>query len=518
MEEQTLRDILVTANKKTGTRKAVIFDYGYITYSELHDNALFVATFLHKQGIKQGDCIAIQFDRSPEYIITYFAISFLGAIILPLNPKLPMEELVNVLNFCEVRFIITKNIVSLLKIHSPTLLKGMGMYNYQKKFIYFYSNLEGEYMFYNKKTFDIKNKICFLGRKIKKETPALILQTSGTMSNPKYIVLSHENILKNAQAHIASLGINSNDIVLITLPMFFGYCNTSQFIAHTMLKGTIVLLKGVFSPRKFLSLIEQEKITITTCVPTMLSYLLNYNHSSNYNITSLQYLCFGGSPISYDQLFLLKQKFPSVGFVQTYGQTEASPRITTLLPQYITVKKNSVGKAINGVKIYILNKNLVPLSPYQVGEIAIKGKNIMLGYYKNSEATNKVLKHGYLLTGDMGYLDDEGFLFLTGRERNLIICGGMNITPEEIEQQLNKHPGIKESIVIGTSHIIQGEVPIALVVLKKGVDLSEKDIITYCNKTLLDYKVPRRIIFKKNLPKTYNKKLKRTFREGLCHI
>lgn len=198
-----------------------------------------------------------------------------------------------------------------------------------------------------------------------------------------------------------------------------------------------------------------------------------------------------------------------IGIVQTYGQTEASPRVTCLLPKDSIRKLGSVGKALPGVEVRIFDDDCNEVLPNVKGEIVVKGKNVMRGYYKKPDETKKVLKDGWLHTGDIGMFDDEGFLYVVGRIKNIIISGGLNIYPEEIEELLRSIPAVQEAVVLPKFHELLAEVPVAKVVLRKGSKITERDLLKYCREKLEIHKVPSEVSIVSNIEKTYNGKIRR---------
>lgn len=230
---------------------------------------------------------------------------------------------------------------------------------------------------------------------------------------------------------------------------------------------------------------------------------------NKYDMSSLRYLCFGGGVMPVHKLKQIISFFEGTGIVQTYGQTEASPRVTCLLPKDCLRKIGSVGKPIPGVEIDILDKNGVPVKNGEKGEIVVRGNNVMKGYYKHQDKTEQTIINGWLHTGDIGRVDEEGYLYIVGRIKNVIISGGLNIYPEEIEEILINYEGIKEVIVFGEKHDILGEIPVAKVVTD-GCYIDEGQILEYSKKMVDAYKIPKKIIFCEQLEKTYNGKIRRT--------
>lgn len=289
--------------------------------------------------------------------------------------------------------------------------------------------------------------------------------------------------------------------------MYFGYCNTAQFLTQVYLGSSIYIYDGLFMPNVFFKIVQEEKITNFTAVPSILLMILNYRYHDKYDISSLKYIFFGGSSIPKQKLSLIMDKFSTIGFVQTYGQTEASPRITALLPCDAYRKLGSVGKPIKNVNVSIRDDAGNEVAQGQVGEVAVKGPNVMKGYYKREDITEQTIIDGWLYTGDLGFLDNEGYLYLTGRKKNMIISGGINIYPEEIEEILLLHQNVLEVCVLSESHPLLGEVPIAKIVLRDKQYVP--DFKKYCEDKLAAYKIPTKFYFVDELEKTYNGKIKR---------
>lgn len=269
----------------------------------------------------------------------------------------------------------------------------------------------------------------------------------------------------------------------------------------------LVIYDSAFIPKKFLSLIDEEKCTNTTCVPAMLFLVIKSCKREKYDLSTLRYLCFGGGMMPVDMLYKIIEFFNHTGMIQTYGQTEASPRVTALLPDQAVKKIGSVGKPIPNVQIDIVDEEDCPVKQGEIGEIVVKGPNVMKGYYKKPDITEKTLRNGWLHTGDLGKMDEEGYLYIVGRIKNVIISGGLNIYPEEIEEVLINYPPIKEVVVIAEHHDLLEEIPIAKVVLKNEGEVKVDDILQYCIKKLPSNKVPSRIIICSELEKTYTGKI-----------
>lgn len=489
-----INDLLLHQAKNDSV--AIKFGDKILRYSDWYKQALTIA-----QNIKEVSSnslnIAVFLPNSINYAIAYFAIQFSDKVIVPIGIQAKAPEIVSTLQYCEVDLVISDSE------HLKTLKNILDDYDYM---IDIYNIDSDEIVSLNNTKIPI-SKTDYIQQNGSEDDVAIMLHTSGTTSNPKRVMLTHENLISNVESNIASLNLSSSDKVLIALPMYFGYCNTAQFLTHLYMGASMVILDSVFLPKQFFQIVDREKITNFTGVPSMLLMLLDYRYSDKYDYSSLRYICFGGGKMPVEKLKLLIENYPSIGFVQTYGQTECSPRVTALLPEDALIKVGSVGKPILNVEVQIFDDNNKSLSQNEIGEIAVKGKNTMQGYYKQPEITRETIKNGWLYTGDLGYFDNEGYLYLTGRIKNIIICGGINIYPEEIEQLLLQHESVDDVCVIGEEHKMMGEMPVAKVVLKS--DTTTTELKQYCSQRLADYKVPIRFDFVESLPKTYNGKIKR---------
>lgn len=467
-----------------------------LSYNEWNNYSKSMSIFI-RRVLKESSTVALFLPNSINYAISYFAVMYANKVLTPIDIKARECEILSTLKYCEIDLIMTD-----LQ-HIEFIKRCCNKYDYK---INIYIVDTNEIILVNSEK-NFINKSDYLLFKNTEDDVAIMLHTSGTTSDPKRVMLTHKNLICNVESNISSLKFTSNDKVLIALPMFFGYCNTAQFLTHVYLGASIVILDSLFLPKQFFKIVEKEKITNFTSVPSMLLMLLNYNYSEKYDYSSLRYICFGGGKMPVEQLKQLIKKYPSIGFIQTYGQTECSPRVTALLPSYSLKKIGSVGTPITNVNVNIIDTQGNCLSSNKIGEIVVNGNNIMKGYYKKPELTKRTINNGWLHTGDLGYFDNEGFLYLTGRIKNIIISNGINIYPEEIEELLLQHESVEDVIVLGKKHKIKGEIPIAKIVLKSKI--TEFELKEYCSKRIADYKIPVEFEFVDYLPKTYNGKNKR---------
>ena len=462
-----------------------------ISYAETFDLASRNRTLMITAGASESN-IMLLIDNSIAYITSYWSASLAGATMIPLNPKLTLTELESETRYCDSNWLI----------YDPKYAKeasalrnslGIGLLESGPGFV-----------------LRLVAQALSSRRRVNDGEIAVMLHTSGTTGNPKKVMLSHHNLITNLQAHAESLSLLETDRVLIALPLYFGYCNTAQFLVHTHLGGEIVLYDPIpFFPKNFCSLVQKRRISAFTAVPTMLLTLANYKFLGNYDLSSLRYVCYGGGPSKASLIEDLMKKMPKTGFVQTYGQTEAGPRLTSLLPADALSRSGSVGKPIPGVELEIVDEEGRVVAPGVVGEIRARSTGITPGYYKNPEETAKVIKDGSLYTGDLAYEDGDGFLFLVGRKKNLIISGGINIYPEEIEDALRRCDGIQEAYVYGEPDDFLGEKVMAKVTLQENARPEKETLLRELKQRLASYKIPRDVQFVEEFSRTHTGKIRR---------
>lgn len=433
--------------------------------------------------------IALLLPNSINYAISYFGTLLSDHFVLPINPQIRAEEFKEVIEYTSIRIILTESK------YATFVMQALRECNFATAIIYV-----------NNLTFNIfKSQEGFFTKF--PDTPndlALMIRTSGTSAKPKFVMLSHKNIISNVKANVKALQIKREDKTLISLPMHFSYCNTAQFLSHVFCGATIVIMNGFFFPKSFIKLISTQKITTAFTVPSMIMSLINYRYVSHYNLSSLRMVCIGGDKMSPSLLKEAMKHMNNTQFVITYGLTEASPRVASLYVNRNNPEKfTSVGKAIPGIKISIKEPNTEG-----IGEVIISGDNIMLGYYKDPDETaNKICK-GWLQTGDLGYIDKDGDLFLIGRKKNIIISNGINISPEEIEAVIIQHPMVCDVKVFGKKDNWLGQIIVANVVSKDSNPIV--DLAKFCTERLDKRKIPKRFIYVKEICKTPSGKIIRS--------
>jgi long-chain acyl-CoA synthetase len=338
---------------------------------------------------------------------------------------------------------------------------------------------------------------------------AAIYYTSGTTGLPKGAMLSHVNILSSTVAIGKAVEASRRDVPLNCLPLFHTLAMTACMMVPIFAGMTNVLLEN-FLPQPVLKGFSEWKVTIFVGVPTMFAVLANMPHLERYDISHLRLGYCGGAPLTTAIVEKFESRFPAKLY-EGYGLSECSPLVS--VNRLNNRKIGSIGKAADRVKWKIVNEHGAEVPHNEVGEIIVQGPNVMMGYYKNTEASEEAFRDGWFHTGDLGYMDEDGFVFIADRKKDMIIVGGENVYPKEIENILTQHPSIQDAGVIGIDDSIRGEVPKAYIVPKLGASIDEKDILAFCREHLAQFKVPRSIELIDEIPKNVTGKiLKRVLR------
>lgn len=337
---------------------------------------------------------------------------------------------------------------------------------------------------------------------------AQIIYTSGTTGKPKGVMLSHSALRANVESIIEYLHITSSDRVMAVLPFFYSYGN-SIMLTHVAAGASLSVNQNFMYPNVILGQMAEHEVTGFSGVPSIFSILLYRSALRQYSFPALRYISQAGAPMSPAVAVELKRVFPGVEIFIMYGQTEASARLSYLPPKDIERKPGSIGRAISGVDLSLLDRDGRPVPQGEIGEIVARGENIMVGYWNRPEETDKVLRTTGLWTGDLAFQDSDGYFYIVSRKSDIIKSGSHRIGPQEIEDVIMEHDAISEVAVIGIIDEILGERIKACVVLKPGMECTEKEIRKHCRAILPAYKVPHVIEFFTELPKTATGKIKR---------
>ncbi|MET3194152.1 long-chain-fatty-acid--CoA ligase [Bacillus sp. OAE603] len=476
-------------------KAAVLFENEKITYRELNEYVDRLACNLASSGIRKGDKVALILGNCPEFIITYYGILRAGGVVVPINPIYSHEEISYILANSKTKAVIAH---SLLETMIVSLMKEMK--SIEKVYYVETNHLEfawEQLIAVEKSEYDFPL--------ITEEDLAVILYTSGTTGRPKGAMLSQRNLCSNAESIAQLTEFTADDRILAVLPMFHIFCMSVCINAPIICGGTIVISEK-FSPIDVIKTIMREKVTLFAGVPTMYSILLQLEGYSADHFKTLRICLSGGASLPIQVLQRFEKKY-KVNILEGFGCTETAP-VTAFNPLNGIRKVGSVGIDIPSVMNKIVDPvgNEVPRG--EIGELVVKGPNVMLGYLGMPDETYASIKNGWFHTGDLAKMDEDGYIYIVDRMKDMIIVGGYNVYPREVEEVLYKHPAIIEAVVIGVPDPIFGEQVKAFVVRNDHL-LSTDDLIVFCNQQLAKYKVPKEIEIINEMPKNSTGKILR---------
>lgn len=337
---------------------------------------------------------------------------------------------------------------------------------------------------------------------------AQIIYTSGTTGHPKGVMLSHQNLLLNVKAIQQRLSLRPDDSIVPVLPFVFSYGN-SVMLTHLLAGARLIVEENLLFSHCVLQAMQRESATGFSGVASNYAFLMKETGFCASNLPALRYATSAGGPMPLPLLARVRERFPSIDFHVMYGQTEASARLTMLPAPELQRKTGSAGTAVSGVKLKILVESGREAHAGETGEIFVQGPNVMLGYWQEDEGTQTRLRNGWLATGDLGYLDEEGYLFITGRQSELIKTGGFRVSPEEIEEVLLRHPDVADAGVCGVADELLGEIVVAGIVIPAEKEFSAKKLLAHCASQLTAFKRPKAIHRLDRVPRSPNGKILR---------
>ena len=479
-----------------------------VSYAQLNEFTNKVANFLYNDiGIRKGDKVSVYLPNMPEFVYLYLGIPRIGAIIGPVNALFKAREVQFVVGHSEAKAIVTippfMEMVNQIKGELPNL----------KHIIVIGEPVEGTLNFgelMDKASPDPSPMIEI----DEKEDPAAILYTSGTTGFPKGVLQTHFNIRRNAEMMRDFLKLGDNFRFMLILPLFHVNAQVVTIMGPLVIGASCILTPG-FSAQTHWETVAKYKASTFSAVPTILSILLRMPHE-NLDLSSLKFVVCGAAPLPIEVMKEFEATF-NCKVVEGYGLTEGTcASSVNPLPTETEDRRKigSIGIPLPGNEMKIVDDNGNDVPPTTKGEIIIKGDNIMKEYFKNPEANAETLKQGWLYTGDIGYMDEDGFFYITDRKKDMIIRGGENIYPREIEEVLYSHPDVSLATVIGVRDEVYGELPKAFVVLKEGKSVTEDEMIAYCKTKLANFKIPKYVEFRQTLEQTPTGKIvKQSLRE-----
>ncbi|PKR78300.1 long-chain fatty acid--CoA ligase [Halalkalibacillus sediminis] len=508
-----LSDQLSLTAKDNLSKPAYIFNGEETNYQTLEGSVTKFASSLKALGYKKGDHIGLVVGNTPHFVIGLYGALRLGLTVIPINPIYTADEISYIVNNGDVKGIITLDV--LFEKFEKMSESIPDVKNYIVGETKPDSSFESSPL--KEKTYSFtelvqKGSLELERPVLNDDDTAVILYTSGTTGKPKGAMLTHKNIFSNAKDTAEYLNINANDRVIAALPMFHVFCLTVALNAP-LVNGATVLIVPQFSPEAVFKITREHQATVFAGVPTMYNYLLQYPNEDEKDFSNIRLCISGGASMPVALLEKFEQHF-DVQISEGYGLSEASP-VTCFNPLDRPRQAGSIGKSIINVENKVVDENGNELPPGQVGELIVRGPNVMKGYYKMPEETQASIKDGWLYTGDMAQTDEEGYFYIVDRKKDLILVGGYNVYPREVEEVLYSHEQISEVAVIGEPDEDLGEAVVAFVVCNDE-NVTEDDLNELCKTKLAKYKIPKKIEFLEELPKnTTGKILRRSLRDQL---
>ncbi|WP_027364087.1 long-chain-fatty-acid--CoA ligase [Desulfotruncus alcoholivorax] len=487
-------------------KEALVYGDKRYTYAELNLEVNRLANALLVLGLSKGEKVALMMQNSDRYIIAFMAAMKVGAVVVPVNFRLATPEVEYIINHSDsVVFFFDPEYDQMVaslkgKITGVRQLISAGQSENSAE------AMEWDDLMTNASTSEP-------GVLVEEWDDCEILYTSGTTGRPKGALFDHHRILHVGMVMVVHMGVNPGDRLLHLAPLFHS-AQLNLFLVSGMYVGATHVVLRVFEPNTVLETLEKEKITLFFGVPTMYNFMLQVPDFESFNLGSVTRYGYGAAPMPAELVRQALTKFSTDQFYNLCGLTEGGPGGILLGPEDQLRKPGSGGKAIISTEARVVDDAGNDISPGQVGEFIIRGETIMKCYYKNPEATAETLRNGWLHTGDLATIDDEGYITLVDRKKDMIITGGENVYSTEVEQVLYQHPGVLEAAVIGLPHPVWGETVTAVICAKPGNILAEEELKAFCTSRLADYKIPRIYKFIEVLPRNASGKvLKRVLRD-----
>ena len=478
---------------KIGDYKMTYKELGYVTSK--------IAGNLRLYGLEKQQKVLILLPNTPQTVIAIWSVVTSGCTCVMTNPLYSDTELLHQIKDSESTMVITCDLLlskvkAVLDQTSITDVFVVKLSEEEQKYedprLHTWDELLKENRGYACKTIDPQNDLAFLQ------------YTGGTTGISKGCMITHANALSNCQqvrSMFTKYLLDGQEAFICVLPYFHSYGLMVSILFPTMIGASQTPLPR-FSPKSFLATIQKERITAMPSAPSIFNACITQKDIDSYDLSSLKVLISGSAPLSLASMQAFEKKTGAI-ISEGYGLSEASP-VTHFSNMDLPKKEGSIGMPLpfTEAKIVDVEYGIKELGPGEQGELCIRGPQVMLGYYKHKVETDLVIRDGWLYTGDIARYDDDGYFYITDRKKDLIICGGYNVYPREVEEVLYKYPKVREAAVIGSKSETRGEIVKAFVVLKEGETADAKEIIAYCRQNLANYKVPREVVFKDNLPKS----------------
>ncbi|RJR31344.1 MAG: long-chain-fatty-acid--CoA ligase [Desulfobacteraceae bacterium] len=497
--------LLANSAGKYPLQDAVVSDSGRLTFSQFEERSARLSDAMLSSGLRKGDRIGLLFHNDAPFVETYFAAVRVGLVATPVNFRFVGEE---------IAYILQDSGASAL-FHGPEFRMVVEEVRSRSQELRFTVCPGGGGGGMDYEEFLARGDIRPPDPTISESDQCQLMYTSGTTGRPKGAVITHGNVLWNLVNTILGREDHPGQVSVIVGPLYHTAALNNHFTIQVALGGKSVLI-GRFDPEELLRIVQREKVNVISGAPAFYHLLMQHPGAWGFDRSSITKCTAGADKLSKETKRKLLEFFPNAsGVYDVYGCTEASPCITILTAEQSRERHGSVGKALPFLQAMVVDERDKPLGPGQVGEIVCKGPNVMQGYHRLPGATAQAIRDGWLHTGDLAYVDEEGFFYIVDRKKDMIVSGGENIYPREVEEVLLSHPAIADAAVVGEPDELWGESVKAAIVLKKGASLSAQEVIDYCKLHLAGYKKPRKVAFMEELPRNASGKvMKQHLRSG----
>jgi len=490
----------------------MVFEGSRTSYEDTGERVNRLAFALDQLGVKKGDRIGMMSTNCPAYVETYFAAAKTGAIFVPLNFRAKSDELEYMLSAAEAKILfVGQRYLDMVAGMAPKLPKLGECVSLDMPF-------EGMLNYADLVATDADDEFF---AEVEDDDTTILMFTSGTTGRPKAVPMTHDTFGAYILDNVDPADPEIEEKNILTVPLY--HVAGIQGMLAAAYGGRTLVLMQQFAVQDWLEAVQNEKADRAMLVPTMIKQIIDSTEFGNYDLTSLSVITYGAAAMPFAVIKRALELFPDVSFINAFGQTETGSTITMLGPEDHQIEgteeerekklnrlSSSIGKPLPDVEVMIIDEEEEPVGPGVVGEIVAMGPRIMSGYWGDDEKTKKAFtRDGWLRTSDRGYMDEDGYIFLTGRADDLIIRGGENISPIEIENVLTSNPKVEEAAVIGIASEEWGQEPRAIVVLRPGETATEDEIMEFCRENLASFKRPRSVVFVDELPRSALGKLSR---------
>ena len=506
-----VHSFLEKSSRQFPEKKAVWHKDEWITYGKIEEQANRIGCFLLEQGLKRGERVALLMENSFNFITAYFGILKAGGVVVGLNTEITSEDLEYLVLNSGARFLFVNS--SRLRLFYPVKEKLTTL-----KYVVVSGNsnvVTSQNASFGQNSVIMYNYILDTYTANKPDSRPIdidlaeIVYTSGSTGSPKGVMLSHLNLVSNMHSIAQYLHLNADDRMMVVLPFTYIY-GKSLLLTHFLVGGSVIIDNRFVYPNKVLETMKNMEATGFAGVPSTFTILLNRSSLKEYTFPALRYVTQAGGHMAVSIQKEVSQVFKPAELYIMYGATEAAPRLSYLEPSKLMEKLGSIGIPVPNVDLFVADENGRPVGIGKEGEIVARGSNIMQGYWKDPEGTKQVLKNGLYYTGDLGKQDDDGYIFIVGRKKDIIKVKGFRVSSKEIEEKILEMDNIIEAAVIGVPDAVLGEAVKAFVVTSDGCKITQNEILSYLKPHLSTYKLPKHIEFRNVLPKNKSGKIMKT--------